>query len=169
MFTPDRAGSLHPRRAGQRVLGIRALPYRKLVPTNANIIVHQAWKYSPDGSMASRSRRPLRESAAGARRRRPAPQRGRESHRQCAEALENSAFREILVSTMPIPMRNGVICVSDTGTGIRRKTRTNSSCRISRPRTAERDSPRHRRSDRGGTRRQYPRRGQSSGRIALPR
>jgi len=34
-------------------------PTAKLVPTNANIIVHQAVEVSPDGSMASRSRRRL--------------------------------------------------------------------------------------------------------------
>jgi len=95
-------------------------PAAKLVPTNANTIVHQAVEVFSgrlDGitlkTTFAENLPPVR--ADGGLLRSVVVN----LIDNAAEALENSAFREILVSTMaPSDSETVVICVSDTGAGI---------------------------------------------------
>src|SRR5437667_5432824 len=95
-------------------------PIAKLVPTNANIIVHQAVEVFSGRLDGIALKTTLAENL-------PAVRADEGLLRSvvvnlidnAAEALENSAFREILVSTMAhSDAETVVICVSDTGTGI---------------------------------------------------
>src|SRR5467141_3279985 len=95
-------------------------PTAKLVPTNANIIVHQAVEVFSGRLDGISLRTALAENlppvrADGALLRSVVVN----LIDNAAEALENSTFREILVSTMAhSDAETVVICVSDTGTGI---------------------------------------------------
>ena len=95
-------------------------PIAKLVPTNANIIVHQAVEVFSGRLDGIALKTILAENL-------PAVRADEGLLRSvvvnlidnAAEALENSAFREILVSTMAhSDAETVVICVADTGTGI---------------------------------------------------
>jgi two-component system nitrogen regulation sensor histidine kinase NtrY len=95
-------------------------PTAKLVPTNANNIVHQAVEVFSGRLDGITLKTTLAENL-------PAVRADGGLLRSvvvnlidnAAEALENSAFREILVSTRAYPdAETVVICVSDTGTGI---------------------------------------------------
>src|SRR6266478_3426345 len=95
-------------------------PTAKLVPTNANIIVHQAVEVFSGRLDGITLKTTLAENLP------PVRADGGLLRSvvvnlidNAAEALENSAFREILVSTMAHwDAETVVICVSDTGTGI---------------------------------------------------
>jgi two-component system nitrogen regulation sensor histidine kinase NtrY len=95
-------------------------PTAKLVPTNANIIVHQAVEVFSGRLDGITLKTTLAENLP------PVRADGGLLRSvvvnlidNAAEALENSTFREILVSTMAhSDAETVVICVSDTGTGI---------------------------------------------------
>ncbi len=156
----------------QLVFAIRALPYSQACahqcqhhrPSGCGSILRTArWHHAQDGA--------CRESAGGARRRRPASQRRRESYRQCRGSpgeLGVPGNRGFDASPFRCGNRGDLRLGQRHRHFARRQGQTLSAAFLDQgPRNRTR--PGYCRSHRGRTRRQYPRRGQSSGRVALPR
>src|SRR5713101_5637193 len=120
MLSPHRTRSLDSCRPGQRILSVRSLPRRQANATNANTLVLEALEVFSgrlDGITVKTS---LAENL-------PSVRADGGLLRSvvvnlidnAAEALENSSFREIVVTTRAHTDADTVeICVSDTGHGI---------------------------------------------------